>query len=200
VTQIRPDHRLEGDLPVIDERVARAIKGDHKAFEELFRINAPWIYGRLRRMLGPRSNLEDLVQDVFLRAYRSLPSFRGQAPFGAWLRRICARVAYDEIRSRSRGIRLELVESEATDLTTSRPENREAVRHLTRIIDTLPAQNRTVLLLHDVEGYTAEEIRLVVGLKSVHTVRSRLRLARAELHRKACGHPALSWLYQQQAR
>jgi DNA-directed RNA polymerase specialized sigma24 family protein len=57
-----------------------------------------------------------------------------------------------------------------------------------------------VLLLHDVEGYTAEEINLVVGAKSVNTVRSRLRLARAELHRRARSNPALEWLYQEKPR
>lgn len=151
-------------------------------------------------MFGPRSNLEDLVQEVFLRAYRSLPNFRGQAPFDAWLRRICARVAYDEIRSCSSGVRLELIEVEAADHNAEGLERREAIRHLMRIIDNLPDQNRIVLILHDVEGYTAEEIRLVVGVKSVNTVRSRLRLARAELHRRARNHPALRWLYQHRER
>jgi RNA polymerase sigma-70 factor (ECF subfamily) len=74
-------------------------------------------------------------------------------------------------------------------------ERREAAKHLMRLINGLPPANRIVLLLHDVEGYTAEEIRMVVGVRSVSTVKSRLRLARAELHRKARVVPALRWIY-----
>ena len=181
-----------------DPIVSRAVEGDKEAFGELFRRNSPWVYGRLRRMLGARADVEDLVQEVFLRAFRSLPSFRGQAPFEAWLRRICARVAYDAIRSKSRGIRLELIDLEPEGKGGEEPEQRETLRHLMRIIDSLPARNRIVLLLHDVEGYTAEEIRLVVGVKSINTVRSRLRLARCELHRKAKCSEALYWLYRDQ--
>lgn len=180
----------------IDPLVERAVAGDQSAFQELFRENAPWVYGRLRRMLGTRSDLEDLVQEVFVRAYRSLPSYRGQARFESWLKRICACVAYDDIRSRRNVPRLEVLETETTRASRDEdPERREAVRHLMRIIETLPPQNRIVLLLHDLEGYTAEEIQLVVGAKSVNTVRSRLRLARAELHRRGRANPALSSLY-----
>jgi RNA polymerase sigma-70 factor, ECF subfamily len=180
----------------LDPVVERAAAGDQSAFQQLFRENAPWVYGRLRRMLGTRSDLEDLVQEVFVRAYRSLPSYRGQARFESWLKRICACVAYDDIRSRRNVPRLEVLDTETTRSGREEdPERREAVRHLMRIIDTLPPQNRIVLLLHDLEGYTAEEIQLVVGAKSVNTVRSRLRLARAELHRRGRANPALSSLY-----
>ena len=179
----------------VDPLVERAAAGDQRAFQELFRENAPWVHGRLRRMLGARSDLEDLVQEVFVRAYRSLPSYRGQARFESWLKRICACVAYDDIRSRRNAPRFEVIEPETRPGRSEDPERREAVRHLMRIVDSLPAQNRIVLLLHDLEGYTAEEIQLVVGAKSVNTVRSRLRLARAELHRHARAHPALSSLY-----
>jgi RNA polymerase sigma-70 factor (ECF subfamily) len=191
-----PDEAQAERVVAIDPVVERAAAGDQDAFQELFRENAPWVYGRLRRMLGTRSDLEDLVQEVFVRAYRSLPSYRGQARFESWLKRICACVAYDDIRSRRNVPRLEVLETET--MRTSReedPERREAVRHLMRIIDALPPQNRIVLLLHDLEGYTAEEIQLVVGAKSVNTVRSRLRLARAELHRRGRANPALSSLY-----
>jgi RNA polymerase sigma-70 factor (ECF subfamily) len=198
-----PRERAPGQLEsqteravAVDPLVERAVAGDQGAFQELFRENAPWVYGRLRRMLGTRSDLEDLVQEVFVRAYRSLPSFRGQARFESWLKRICACVAYDDIRSRRNAPRLEVLDTETTRAGRDEdPEQREAVRHLMRIIDVLPPQNRIVLLLHDLEGYTAEEIQLVVGAKSVNTVRSRLRLARAELHRRGRANPALSSLY-----
>lgn len=190
----------EGSRDVVDPRVKRAAAGDRSAFESLFRENAPWVYGRLRRMLGARPDIEDLVQEVFLRAYRSLPGYRGQARFESWLKRICACVAYDDIRSRKNVPRLELLDDEPRVGKSEDMERREAVRHLMRIIDSLPPQNRIVLLLHDVEGYTAEEINLVVGAKSVNTVRSRLRLARAELHRLARSNPALEWLYQSKSR
>lgn len=184
----------------IDPLVRRAVEGDQRAFEQLFKKNAPWVYGRLRRMLGARADLEDLVQEVFLRAYRSLPNYRGQARFEAWLRRITACVAYDEIRSRRCSPRLELIDGEPVVARSKDMTEREAVRQMMRIIDGLPPNNRIVLLLHDVEGYTAEEIRTVVGVKSVNTVRSRLRLARAELHRLARTNPALEWLYRDEQR
>jgi RNA polymerase sigma-70 factor (ECF subfamily) len=185
----------EAPRQIDDPDVSGAVAGDREAFGRLFRRHAPWVQGRLRRMLGARSNLEDLVQEVFLRAYRSLPTYLGQAPFEAWLRRICARVAYDEIRAGSRGVRLEVVTTLPEVVSGPVMEQREAVRHLMHIIETIPPRNRIVLLLHDVEGYTADEIKLVVGAASVNTVRSRLRLARSELHRKARNHAALRWLY-----
>ena len=149
-------------------------------------------------MLGATTEIEDLVQEVFLRAHRSLPAFRGQAKFETWLRRICARVAYDQMRAGRSRPTLHLVETEtAADPGAADPELRESARHLQRVIEQIPAKNRIVLLLHDVEGYTAEEIKAVVGARSVNTVKSRLRLARAELHRRARAVPALAWLYAQ---
>lgn len=179
----------------MDPLVQRAKEGDTKAFGELFTRNAPWVYSRLRRMLGPGPDIEDLVQEVFLRAYRSLPTFRGQARFESWLRRICARVAYDEMSAGKRRPRLSLVGDQEPGTVTPDMEQREAAKHLMRIINSLPPANRIVILLHDVEGYTAEEIQLVVGARSVSTVKSRLRLARTELHRRAQVVPALRWIY-----
>lgn len=182
--------------PGLDPVVLRARDGDARAFGELFDRNAPWVYARLRRMLGPGADIEDLVQEVFLRAHRSLPAFRGQARFETWLRRICARVAYDQMRAGRARPTLQLVELDSAASGCPEPEHREAARHLRRLIDRLPPQNRAVLVLHDVEGFTAEEIQKVVAAPSVNTVKSRLRLARAELHRLARGMPALRWLYE----
>ncbi len=196
----RSNKQNKGKPTGVDPLVKRAADGDRVAFEVLFRAHSPWVYGRLRRMLGARSDIEDLVQEVFLRAFRSLPSFRGQARFESWLRRICACVAYDDIRSRKNAPRLQLIEGEPRVGKADDMEHREAVRHLMRIIDSLPPQNRIVLLLHDVEGYTAEEIQMAVGVKSINTVRSRLRLARAEVHRRGRLNPALAWLYQSKPR
>lgn len=186
----------EQESSIKDEVVRRAASGDRRAFEELFRKHSPWVYGRLRRMLGQRADLEDLVQDVFIRAYKSLPSYRGQARFESWLRRITARVAYDDIRKRTRTPRLEVIEQDDCAGPCADMEERDALRHVMRLVDGIPAKNRIVLLLHDVEGYTSEEIRQVVGVRSVNTVRSRLRLARSELERKARSNPALGWLYE----
>lgn len=196
-------HDRSGDQQnSIDDPVARkAAAGDHEAFEQLFRMHCPWVYGRLCRMLGRRTDIDDLVQEVFLRAYRSLPTYRGQAKFESWLRRICARVVYDEIRSKRKVPKFEVIQDDfAEGPKKHEPEQAEAIRHLMKHIETLPANNRIVLLLHDVEGYTAEEIRLVIGVKSVNTVRSRLRLARTELHRRARSDPALSWMYESKTR
>lgn len=190
---LRPSPRV---APAMDPLVQRAKDGDTEAFGELFTKNSPWVYARLRRMLGPGPEIEDLVQEVFIRAYRSLPTFRGQSRFEAWLRRICARVAYDEIRSGRRRPQLELVEGHELGQISPDMERREAAKHLMRLIGMLPAANRIVLLLHDVEGYTAEEIRMVVGARSVSTVKSRLRLARTELHRRAQSVEALKWIYE----
>ena len=183
--------------PPMDPLVQRAKEGDASAFGELFTRNSPWVYARLRRMLGPGPELEDLVQEVFLRAYRSLPTFRGQARFESWLRRICARVAYDEMSAGRRRPQLTLVEADELGEPSPDMVRREAARHLMRLIGALPPANRIVLLLHDVEGYTAEEIQMVVGARSVGTIKSRLRLARAELHRKAQAVPALRWIYEE---
>jgi len=187
--------RAERPEAALDPVVARAKEGDARAFGELFTKNAPWVYARLTRMLGPSAETEDLVQEVFLRAHRSLPTFRGQARFETWLRRICARVAYDQMRAGKSRPPLVLVNEEPPSPTGADPELREAARHLQRVIEQLPPKNRVVLVLHDVEGHTAEEIQRIVGARSVNTVKSRLRLARAELHRRARVVPALRWIY-----
>lgn len=186
---IAPSRHDERESP--DPIVERAARGDREALGDLFMRNAPWIYGQLSRMLGPGADLEDMVQEVFLRAFRSLRKYRAEGHFLSWLRKITANVAYDQMRSRRNRVRLVLVDGDLPGSSEPDMDHKEAVRHLMRLIDTLPPRNRLVLLLHDVEGYTGEEIRTIVGVRSVNTVRSRLRLARAELDRRAKAHPAL---------
>ncbi len=154
------------------------------AFEELYRTNAGRLYGLATRMLGSRSEAEDLLQEVFLVAYRRLGTFKGDAALSTWLYRIGVNRCVDHLRSKS---------AKMADATTAfeeghAPRNRgdaaaAAVRRidLERAIARLPDGYRAAFVLHDVEGLQHREVAARLGVSEgtsksqVHKARLRLR-------------------------
>jgi len=195
------DRAPDAPAEAIDPLVARAKAGDAAAFQALFRQHRDSVARTVHRFLGPSADLEDVVQDVFVHVYRSLPSFRGDAKFTTWLYRLTANVTKMHLRrARSRPRFADVAVPEATDdATAGRPdelvERNERVEALYRLLDRLSEKKRTVLVLHDLEGLGAKEIAAIVDAP-VLTVRTRLFYARKELYAALAEEPALTALME----
>ena len=159
--------------------VLRAKQGDGSAIEALYRSYAPRIYTVVRRLTGDDALADDAAQEAWLRAIRALPSFRGQALFSTWLHRIAVNCALYGRRRRERTRDREgmLDETLSTRTMESEPLLR---RRLESAMEQLPDRMRRVLVLHDVEGYTHEEIGELMGV-APGTCKSQLFKARAKM-------------------
>lgn len=162
--------------------VRRFQKGEEAAFDELLERHRARIYGLVCRLAGA-SEAEDLAQDVFVAAYRSLQNFRGEAAFGTWLYRIAVHTCSHHLRRR-RPEALELDETEPDQRREGDPLARAMQRELQsevrRAIDRLPYKLRVVIVLRDIHEMSYEEIASVVGCP-IGTVRSRLHYATQRL-------------------
>jgi RNA polymerase sigma-70 factor (ECF subfamily) len=159
--------------------ILQAKQGDAAALDALYRRHAARVYTVVRRLTGDDAQADDAAQETWMRAMRALPSFRGQAMFSTWLHRIAVNCALygRRRRERNRLRELELPDS----LPTSGSEPRPLLRmRLQEAIDQLPEGMRRVLVLHDVEGYTHEEIGDLLGVAS-GTCKSQLFKARAKM-------------------
>jgi RNA polymerase sigma-70 factor (ECF subfamily) len=148
--------------------VARAASGDRQAFEHVYRTHLNRVYSLCVRMTGDRSRAEELTQDVFVRAWEKLPTFRGESAFSTWLHRLTVNVVLNERRvdGRERGRTVSSDEDDdnaAPAGSTSQPMHAEKM-DLERAIALLPRGARKVFVLHDVEGFTHEEIGSMLGV------------------------------------
>ena len=159
--------------------IQQARQGDPEALDALYRRHAPRVYSVVRRLTGDDAQAEDAAQETWLRAIRALPDFRGQAMFSTWLHRIAVNCALygRRKRERSRLRELPLVETLSAALQEPHPLLR---MKLEEAIDSLPERMRRVLVLHDIEGYTHEEIGALLGV-AAGTCKSQLFKARAKL-------------------
>jgi RNA polymerase sigma-70 factor, ECF subfamily len=157
--------------------VQRAAQGDHAAFERLYRDHVGRIYALCVRMVDEQS-AEDLTQEVFIRAWRKLGTFKGQAQFGTWLHRL----AVNHVLSRRETQRKREARHTAGDTFLRRvtaPPRRSSghALDLEQAIGRLPDRAREVFVLYDVEGYSHDEIAGTLGV-SVGTSKSQLHRAR----------------------
>jgi RNA polymerase sigma-70 factor (ECF subfamily) len=158
---------------------ARAAGGDTAAFERLYRRHVGHIYSMARRMAG-ETDADDLTQEVFIRAWRKLNLFRGDSAFGTWLYRLAVNV----ILARRQTLGTYRARFGGPDPTTL-PMAARRVTHELRIdfeeaIRKLPPGARYVFVLHDVEGYTHEEIGAMLEV-TAGTSKSQLHRARMAL-------------------
>lgn len=157
--------------------VQRAAQGDHAAFERLYRDHVGRIYALCVRMVDEQS-AEDLTQEVFIRAWRKLGSFKGQAQFGTWLHRL----AVNHVLSRRETQRKREARQAGGESFLGRvmaPPRRSSghALDLEQAIGRLPDRAREVFVLYDVEGYSHDEIAHTLGV-SVGTSKSQLHRAR----------------------
>jgi RNA polymerase sigma-70 factor (ECF subfamily) len=157
----------------------RAQRGERAAFEAIYRRYRRASFNLALRILGEVAAAEDVVQEVFVRLFDSIQRFRGDAPFGAWLRRLVANATVDELRRRRWLDDAQVLEFlPAGDLAAGLPDVQiDAWKLLMR----LPPRARAVLVLHAVEGYTHKEMAQMFDQSESY---SKSILARA-LHRLA---------------
>jgi len=167
--------------PAIDEVVRRAQQGDVEAFESIYRTHAPPIHALCRRMIGDESEARDLVQDVFVRAWQRLPTFRGQSALATWMHRLAVNVVLEQMRSTRRDV-ARFIDDADHDSFFARPTSPDERMDLDRAINQLPAGARTVFVLHDVHGYSHDEIAQMTGI-AAGTARAQLFRARRALMR-----------------
>jgi len=186
-TDIAAMPSLSSDRDAERALIARAQHGDVGAFEALYHANAPRIYALALRLTGNRSDANELTQDVFVRAWQRLTTFRADAAFASWLHRI----AINELFMRARGDRRRTAVIRVADDPLDRGEDHASPQRegivpavdvaqivdLERAIAALPAGARRVFVLHDVIGYRHEEIARLTGLAE-GTLRAQLHRAR----------------------
>lgn len=170
--------------PDIPDIVQRAQRGDTRAFEQLYREHCGRVYAVCLRIAADRGRAEELTQDVFVRAWDSLTSFRGDSAFSSWLHRIAVNAVLVDLRTRKRYMaRVEstddLVRFDRTGNEFSWGEHLD----LEKAIAALPPQARAIFILHDIEGYRHEEIaeqmELAVGTSKAQLHRARRLLREA---------------------
>jgi RNA polymerase sigma-70 factor (ECF subfamily) len=185
--------------------VERCRAHDNAAFDEVVNRYKNKIYSYLYRMLGNPADAEDLTQEVFVRLYTSLDSFRSQSSLNTWLFRIAGNLCIDYFRrsKKHRAIAYSLdepVSSETAETgesghelpdSTYEPhrlfEQKELSEHIQQALEQMPEKLRSVLLLHDIEGLPYEEIAQVIECP-LGTVKSRLFNARLQLRQRLSGY------------
>ncbi|MBI4543723.1 MAG: sigma-70 family RNA polymerase sigma factor [Gemmatimonadetes bacterium] len=159
--------------------VALAAAGDTGAFERLYRRHVARIHSLARRMLGP-GEADDATQEVFVRAWQKLGTFRGEAAFGTWLYRLAIRALLARRAALLLSRRRYLEGDVALEHTAARAAPTELRLDFAAAVERLPAGARQVLVLHDVEGYRHDEIGSMLGI-SAGTSKSQLHRARMML-------------------
>jgi len=174
------------------ELIAAVLKGDAASFEPLVQKYAPRIFATARRYARRESEVEDIVQDIWLKAFERLESFRGEAPFEHWLMRLAVRTCYDSLRVHQRNrettfAELSDPEEDWLDRFVSEPstagENADAARQLiARVLEQLSPAARLVITLQEIEQRSVKEVSELTGW-SVPLVKVRAFRARAEMRK-----------------
>jgi RNA polymerase sigma-70 factor (ECF subfamily) len=174
------------------ELIAAALRGDAASFEPLVVKYSPRVFATARRYARRDSEVEDIVQEVWLKAYQKLGSFRGEAPFEHWLMRLAVHTCYDFLRGHQRN--RESAFSELTDpeqdwldrfvtQPESANEHADAARQLVaRILEQLSPPARLIITLLEIEDRSVKEISQLTGW-SVPLVKVRAFRARAEMRK-----------------
>jgi RNA polymerase sigma-70 factor (ECF subfamily) len=159
--------------------IQRACEGDGRAVKALYDRYGPRVYAVVRRIAGDDDLARDYAQEAWIRAIRALPTFRGDARFSTWLHRIAVNAALQASRRVETRKRYEGPIPEDVAFT---PVAGDALlqQRLEAALDRLPNGMRQVLILHDVEGYTHEEIGEAMGV-TAGTSKSQLFKARAKM-------------------
>jgi RNA polymerase sigma-70 factor (ECF subfamily) len=165
--------------------VTQAAAGSREAFDELVRRHRRPIYNLVRALSGGDGDAEDLVQDIFVRAFRAIAGFRGDSPFKGWLYRIAVNVVHTHLqrrRTRDALSRPRCTDTSAVDVADGDSLEDAVMRRqaIERALATLPAELRVLVVLRDVHGLKYDEIADIVG-SPLGTVESRLFRARRQL-------------------
>ena len=182
-----------GRLSPEPELITRVLQGDRSAARELYDAQAPRVFRLVYRLTGDNDLARELTQETFVRAFAQLGNFRGDSALSTWLHRVTISVVSNAMRKVKRFRARETDLDEATALPAHAPVADPDLRDkLHRAIDELPEIYKVTFVMHDVEGYTHEEIANVLGVAE-GTCKSRLSVARAQLREKLAPY-AKEWL------
>jgi RNA polymerase sigma-70 factor, ECF subfamily len=170
---------------VTPELLAACRRGDPKAFEEVVRRTHKNVYTQALRLVGDRQDAEDVAQEAYLRVFRGLAGFRGEAQFETWLYRIVANAAMSYLRRRQRFGAVLAEPEDASSAQWIAPDvqvDEQAVDRdaLVKALEALPVSFRTVVVLKDVYGLSCLEISQQLGTTE-GAVKVRLHRARKRL-------------------
>lgn len=175
MVQTEPQHDAEALM------IRRAAGGDMEAFRKLYDEYVDQVIHHVGRLLGPRGEVEDAVQEVFVRVHRSLKNYDGDCQFSTWLYRVTRKVADDHLRTPRKTVSLHDWRTlRAKGDAWKRLEARDQLRALYAALEKLNGDNREVFLLYEVEGLKLRAISEMMDLP-IGTVASRVRRAREEL-------------------
>lgn len=180
------------DTPALTTAIQMAQQGDAEAFEYIYRLHCKRVYALCRRMVQDPSEAEDLTQDVFIRLFRKIHTFRGDSAFPTWLHRVAANVVLMHLR-RKKPVAAsvdDFLTSDGDKSVTSHELGVSDLRltgmfdriNLQKAIHQLPEGCKASFILHDVKGYEHNEIAKMLGC-SIGTSKSQLHRARKRLRR-----------------
>src|SRR5262245_19915812 len=161
------------------ELVMRACRGDTGAFEDLCRQHVGRVYGLCLRMTGQAETAEDLTQDTFVSAWRSLPGYEGRSSFSTWLHRIAVNAVLAQRRRPQGRHEVSLTDDEGGQTEFAEDPGLDAATplDLERAIAALPPGARDIVVLHGIYGYSHEESAEMLGV-AVGTCKAQLHRAR----------------------
>jgi RNA polymerase sigma-70 factor (ECF subfamily) len=162
--------------------VRRAIEGDERAMRLLWNQHAPHVDAVVRRLAGDPDLAEDIAQEVWIQIFRALPSWRGDAKFSTWIHRVAINRTLNALRRVKRLAAAETGIEEDSAVVEQDADRRMLAQSIEAAARQLSPGARTVFLLHDVEGYTHEEIAAELGITPGGS-KSQLFKARAKLRR-----------------
>jgi RNA polymerase sigma factor (sigma-70 family) len=176
--------RLELTEPILhDELVERCKKGDTRAFSEIYQKYAKAMYNTSLRIVNHTGDAEDVVQEAFTDAFRSLVDFSYKSTFGAWLKRIVINKSINQLRKR----KMDLIDIDKTNVGNLQDEDgpdelgiQLKVEDIKKAVGLLPNGYRTVLTLYLFEGYDQEEIAEILQVSHA-TVRTQYMRAKKKL-------------------
>jgi RNA polymerase sigma-70 factor (ECF subfamily) len=174
--------------------VRRCVDGDRAAQTRLFREEVRKVHGLLYRVIGPNGPHEDLIQETFLRVFRSLAQFRGEAQLTTWIGGIALNVAYGYLRSNPPpAVHLELVPDARVDESEAEQQvaARQGLRRVYQILERMDPRLRIAFTLHAVDGRSLREVAELMSASLVAT-KARVWRARRELDKRAKRDPLLA--------
>ena len=163
------------------EDVAKAAAGDVSAFERIYHAHLPRVHSLVRRMAGGRDT-DELTQDVFVRVWQKLASFRGDAAFSTWLHRLAVNVVIERFRTETTRRQRMHDGEEIFETLAGPPRSRDLSMDFETALTKLPDGAREIFVLHDVEGYKHQEIASLLDI-SAGTSKAQLHRARMMLRR-----------------
>lgn len=173
-----------------DALIASCVQGDRKSQVVLFDTYKAKVHGIAWKMLGPKFDIDDVVQEVFINLFESLPTFKGLCTIDTWIYRLSLKICTDQLRRKYRKRQVEITSDggeaqnftpdDSPDAQVPLVERKEFHEQVRRALDRLSAEKKEVLVLFEMEGKSIEEISLILS-KPTGTIKSRLFHGRNEM-------------------